>query len=144
MFGNLAPSPAAVRQPRPGELTPAWFTMMIAAWAGIVLSFAAVWNSSVKVGLSAWWLGPRSEPRIIIISLIPFVLPMAVVGAAIAKLRYLPFLGILASAVTAAVAAGDVGRVPGIGAIEFALAGAGLAVSAASFSGMYRSDRSAT
>jgi hypothetical protein len=117
---------------------------MIAAWAGIVLGFAAVWNSSVKVGLSAWWLGPRSAPRLILISLIPFVLPVAVVSAAIARMRYLPFLGIVASAATAAVAAGDLGRVPGIAAIEFALAAAGLAVSVAALSGMYRADRSPT
>lgn len=117
---------------------------MIAAWAGVALGFAALWNSSVKVGLSAWWLGPRSEPRIILVSLIPFVLPLVVVGAGIARVRYLPFLGVLASAATAAVAAGDLGRVPGIAAVEFALAAAGLAVSVAAFSGMYRADRSAT
>jgi hypothetical protein len=132
------------RQPRAGELTPAWSTVVLAAWVGIALGFAAVWNSSVKVGLSTWWLGPRSEPRLILLSLIPFVMPLAVIGAAAAKLKYVPLLGIVASAVTAAIAAGDVGRVPGIAAIEFALAGAGLLTSIAAFSGMYRADPAAT
>ena len=118
-----------------------WFTVMLAAWVGITVGFAAVWNSSVKVGLGAWWLGPRSEPRLILISLIPFVMPLAVVGAAAAKLKYVPILGIVASAATAAVAAGDIGRVPGIAAIEFALAGAGLLTSIAALSGMYRAER---
>jgi hypothetical protein len=142
-FGVPTPGvpPVPQRQPRAGELTATWFTIVLAAWVGIALGLAAVWNSSVKVGLSAWWLGPRSAPRLILISLIPFVMPLAVVGAAAAKLKYVPILGVVASAATAAVAAGDLGRVPGIAAIEFALAGAGLLTSIAAFSGMYRADR---
>ena len=138
---TLGLPPIPQRLPRAGELTATWFTIVLTAWLGIALGFAAVWNSSVKVGLSAWWLGPRSAPRLILISLIPFVMPLAVVGAAAAKLKYVPILGIVASAATAAVAAGDIGRVPGIAAIEFALAGAGLLTSIAAFSGMYRADR---
>jgi hypothetical protein len=130
-----------VRHTRPGELTPLWTTLTIVAWAGILLAFAAIWNSSVKVGLSTWWLGPRSAPRPVFISFIPFVMPVIVVAAAARRMRYVPVVGIAASVVTAAIAAGDINRVSGTAIVEFVLAGAGLLTSLAAFSGLYRADR---
>ncbi len=56
------------------------------------------------------------------------------------RVRYVPWIGLLGAAATAAVGVGDLGRVLGIGVVELIAAAAALLVSIASFSGMYRTD----
>lgn len=53
-------------------------------------------------------------------------------------LRWLPWFGIVAALATAAIAAGDISRVPGYAVAEFAIAGGALLTSLASFSGVLR------
>ena len=53
-------------------------------------------------------------------------------------LRRLPWFGIAAALATAAVAAGDISRVPGYAVAEFAIAAGALLSSLASFSGVLR------
>ncbi len=72
--------------------------------------------------------------------LLPFVAPAVVITAAGNRVRYVPWIGMLGAAATAAVGVGDLGRVLGIGVVELIAAAAALLVSIASFSGMYRAD----
>ena len=41
-------------------------------WLFVVASFIAVWVSSRNTGLSTWWLGPESQPRFLLINLLPW------------------------------------------------------------------------
>lgn len=126
------------RPVRPGQLTTNWSTVFWLAWAGVAGGFAAVWYSSRLTGLATWWLGPETEPRLILVSFVPFLAPLALAISALTHRRWLPWFGILGSLVTAAVAAGDVGRPARYHLVEFLLAAAGFLVSVASFAGMYR------
>jgi hypothetical protein len=111
---------------------------MLVAWAGVVIGMATVWYTSRTLGLSTWWLGPETAPRLFLVSVVPFVLPVAATVLIIRNRPFLPFAGLIAAAGTAAVGAGDISRVPGLAAVEISLAAAGAFVSVASLSGMYR------
>jgi hypothetical protein len=139
------PEPPAVpthhlRVLRPGNLTARWTTTFWLGWAGVAGGFVAVWYSSRVTGLATWWLGPEAEPRSVLVNLLPFVAPLGLCVLALAHRRWVPILGILGAAVTVVVGAIDLGRIRGYGVIELVLAGAGLAVSVASFAGMLRRD----
>jgi hypothetical protein len=127
--------------PRAGELTPGWRITMAVTWIAVALALAAVWNTSVQLGRSTWWLGPRGEPMPRIVRFVPFVAPVAMVFAAIENVRWIAVAGVIASVVVAAVGIGDLGRVPSIAVVELAIAGAGAAVSVAALTGTYRTRR---
>jgi hypothetical protein len=124
--------------PRRGELTSPWRIVTALTWVGVVLAFAAVWNASVQLGLSTWWLGPRGDPQPRVIQLIPFVAPLLMVLGTINNARWLGWHGLAASGVLVAVGIGDLGRVGSIAVTELAIAGAAAAVSLASLTGTYR------
>ncbi|HEY0521577.1 MAG TPA: hypothetical protein VGC84_18955 [Ilumatobacteraceae bacterium] len=123
---------------RAGDLTAAWRLAFGIGWAAILVGYSAVWETSRIIGLSTWWLGADAQPQLVIVKLLPFYAPLLVTGAAVATWRYLPYLGIFAALVGAAVSVGDLGRVRYIALVELALAGAGLCISVASFAGLYR------
>jgi hypothetical protein len=129
------------RRLRAGELTPGWRIAMAIAWIAVVLAFAAVWNTSVQLGRSTWWLGPRGEPTPRIVQFVPFVAPVAMVLASIDNIRWVAIAGIGAAIVTAGVGIGDIGRVPAIAAVELAIAIAAGAISVAALTGTYRTRR---
>ena len=122
----------------PGQLTPAWRTLFIAGWVGVMLGFGAVWQSGRVSGISPWWLGPATNQRLFVIIAIPFVAPALAVLAGIARLRITCYVGIAAAIATAAVALADRSQYPGIAAVESALAAAGLLISIGSFAGRMR------
>lgn len=139
------PSPSvgadlAPRIPRPGELTVPWRTTVLVTWVGIVLVYASVWRTARTMGLSTWWLGPPATPRVLVVQLLPFLAPLAMVIAASRPTRHLPIAGVLASLAGAAIAAGDVGRFDRLAVLELVAAGAGLLVSVASLAGVLRSE----
>ena len=70
--------------------------------------------------------------------LLPFVAPVVMAVATLNNTRWLPFWGLAASAVGAAIGIADLTRVTRLGIVEVAIAAAGAAVSVASLSGMYR------
>ena len=121
-----------------GQLTAGWSTLFGIGWLLIASSFAAVWYSSRLIGLSTWWLGPATDPQLILISLLPFTVPLALAAAGWTAQRWLPWWGIGGAAFITVVAAFDVARVPGYAAIEFGLAIAGLCISVACFAGVFR------
>lgn len=128
------------RVPRSGELTVPWRTTVLVTWVGIVLVYASVWRTARTMGLSTWWLGPPATPRVLVVQLLPFLAPLAMVIAASRPTRYLPVAGVLASLAGAAIAAGDLGRFDRLALLQLVAAGAGLLVSVASLAGVLRSE----
>jgi hypothetical protein len=119
-------------------LTATWRLVFGIGWAAIIVGEVAVWESSRVIGLSTWWLGADAEPRLLLLQLLPFYGPILVTAAAVARWRYLPYLGIVVVVANAAIGLGDLGRVRWIAVVELVLAGAALCISLASFAGMYR------
>lgn len=111
---------------------------MLFSWVGVVLALAAVWNTSAQLGLSTWWLGPRAEPRPLLVQLGPFVAPMLMILGTVNHARWLGWFGLAAASVVGAVAVGDLGRVTSLAVVELLIAGAAAAVSAAALTGTYR------
>jgi len=107
-------------------------------WLLIAGSFAAIWYSSRLLGLATWWLGPSTDPTLLLVNLLPFTVPIALSVSALLRHRWLPYWGLGGAAFIAVIAAFDITGVPGFAAIEFALAAAGLCISAACLAGMYR------
>lgn len=123
---------------RPGDLPVGWRTVVALAWMLVVVALGMLGFAARRIGLSTWWLGAESSPRPAVITLVPFVAPVAVVVASFRATRWLPFWGLVASATLAATAAGDLDRSPGVAAVEFALAASGTLVSLSSLSSMFR------
>ena len=119
-------------------MTLPWRIGTALTWISVVMALAAVWNASVQLGLSTWWLGPRGEPQPRVVQLAPFLAPVLMVFGTINNVRWLGWFGLAASAVLAAVGLGDLGRVGSIAATELAIAGAAAAISLASLTGTYR------
>ncbi len=130
------------RMIRAGQVTVGWSRFLLVTWLFAVASFIAIWVSSRNTGLSTWWLGPETEPRFILINLLPFVAPVVVCLTCQFALRRLPWIGIAAALVTAAIAAGDISRVPGYAVAEFAVAAGGLLASLACFAGVLHDEPS--
>ena len=107
-------------------------------WIGVIVAFAAVWNTSVQLGLSTWWLGARSQPQPQLVRLSPFVVPALMCIATFNNVRWLAYLGLTAAAATAVFGIGDLGRVAEIAVLELTIAGLAATVSIASLSGTYR------
>ena len=128
--------------PRQGQLTTAWRAMVVTTWVAAFVGYLAVWKASEEMGIATWWLGPRSSPQPIVIRLIPFVVTATFGILASYNVPRMPVIGLLGSLGLAAIAIPDLSRSTGLALIEFAIAGAVLLVSAASFTGTYRQPQS--
>ena len=131
-------APVERREPRALELTPAWRTAYTVGWLCALLGMASVWKSSRTLGLATWWLGPSADPQLLVVSLLPFAAPIALVIASMRNVRYLPHAGVVGGLALLGVGAGDLGRFTGLATAELAIGGAALLVSIASFAGLYR------
>ncbi len=110
-------------------------------WVGAFVAYLAVWKASEEIGIATWWLGPRSNPQPLVIRLVPFIV-IAVFGIlASYNVPKMPVIGLVGAAALAAIAVPDLSRSTGLAIIEFAIAGAVLLVSLASFTGTYRAPR---
>lgn len=114
---------------------------MLVTWVLAFLGWTAVWKASRELGLAAWWLGPSAAPRPFPVLLLPFVPVVVMLVLTVQNARNLPWFGLAASVVGAAVGTGDLGRVERLGLVELAIAAATAAVSIASLSGRYRRPR---
>jgi len=132
------PGPVDVRPPRAGELTNGWRIVTACTWIAVIVALAAVWNTSVQLGLSTWWLGARAEPRPLILRLLPFVAPTIMVLATFNNVRWVAWWGMAAAAVTATVGLGDLRRVWELAVVELVIAGLAFLVAAASLTGTFR------
>ena len=132
------PPPVPPAPPSAGELDQFFTAMFWIGWVGVAGGLGAIWYSSRTLGFATWWLGPEAQPRFILVSLLPFVAPLALAVMALTRRPWLPYLGILGALITALVAVGDIGGPAGYWAAELLIAAGGLAVSVAAFAGMYR------
>jgi hypothetical protein len=132
------------RTPRAGELTASWRLVTGLTWMLVVVGLGCVWKTSDQLGLSTWWLGPRGEPRSIVIQMLPFLPAVLMLLGAINHVRYLPWFGLLASTLIVVTGLFDIVRFTGLGALEVAIGAAAAVVSLVSLAGMYRTDPSAT
>lgn len=132
------------RTPREGELTAGWRIVTAITWIAVVLAFATVWNVSVQLGLSTWWLGPRGEPQPRIVQLTPFVGPLLMILGTINQTRWLAWYGLLAAGVLVGYGVVDIVRIGGLGVLEVLIAAMAGAVSLASLTGTYRRDPAGT
>src|SRR5688500_16766755 len=96
---DAADAPEPQRAPRPGELTGGWRLVTVVAWIAVVLGWSAVWNTSVQLGLSTWWIGPRADSTPVVVRLAPFAGPVVVILGTLNNSRWLPWVGLAASAV---------------------------------------------
>lgn len=124
--------------PRAGDLSLGWRAVTATTWICVVLALAAVWNASVQLGLSTWWLGPRSEPQSKLVQVSPFIAPVLMVLGAVNQVRWLPVFGLAAAGLLAAMGVGDLDRVATLATVEIAIAIAAGLVSLASVTGIYR------
>ena len=115
--------------------------MVVTTWVGVFVAYLAVWKASEELGIATWWIGPRSNPQPIIIRLVPFIVTALFGILASYNVRRMPVAGLAGAVALAAIAAPDLSRSTGLAAVEFAIAGAVLLVSAASFTGTYRHPR---
>ena len=111
--------------------------MVVTTWVGVFIAYLAVWKASEEIGIATWWLGPRSSPQPLAIRLIPFVVTALFGILASYNVPRMPVIGLVGSIVLAAIAVPDLSRSTGLALIEFAIAGAVLLVSTASFTGVY-------
>jgi hypothetical protein len=107
----------------------------------VFVAFTGVWKASRELGLATWWLGPVSEPQPLIVMLLPFLAPAAMVVATLNNARRLPWFGLAASSVGASIGLADLDRVRRLAYVELAIAAAAALVSVASLSGLYRAVR---
>jgi hypothetical protein len=107
-------------------------------WIAVVLALATVWNLSVQLGLSTWWLGPRSQPQPRLVQISPFVAPVLMILGTINQARWLGWYGLAAAGVIAGIGIADLWWVASIAAVELLIAGLAAAVSIASLTGTYR------
>jgi hypothetical protein len=136
--GGTEPVVYLTRTPRAGELTPGWRVITVLTWVGVVLAMATVWNTSVQLGLSTWWLGPRGEPQPRLVQLSLFVGPVLMILGTINNARWLGWCGLVVSGVLAGYGFGDLGRVTQIAVLELIIAGVAMGVSIASLTRTYR------
>jgi len=126
------------RWPVAGQLTLGWRVATAIVWGFVFVGFVAVWKTSRELGLSTWWLGPLGEPVTPLVSMIPFIAPLAMILLAINNTKWLPWFGFAAAGLTTLVAVFDLSKVPRLALVELAIAGAGALTAGAGFSGRYR------
>ena len=96
-----------------------------------------MWKTSRELGLNTWWLGPVGQPAPWPVSMLPFLAPIAMILLSINNAKWIPWFGLGASAACALVAVFDLGKVPRLAIVEFAIAGAGALAAIAALSGRY-------
>jgi hypothetical protein len=115
--------------------------MVVTTWVGVFTSYLAVWKASEELGLATWWLGPRSAPQPVIVRLVPFMVAAVFGILASSNMPGMPWIGSVGAVALATIAVPDLSRSTGLATVEFAIAGAALLVSVASFTGAYRRPR---
>ena len=119
-------------------MTPAWRLATGVVWVMVFVALISVWNVSRQLGLGTWWLGPESDPRSVVVIILPFVPSAVMLVLALNDTRRLPMFGLLASLAVVAVGVADLDMVRRLGYVEIAIGVAAALVSVASISGTYR------
>ncbi|MFV0309541.1 MAG: hypothetical protein ACK5OX_17565 [Desertimonas sp.] len=117
----VTPTPTEAIATPDGRWRPSWMIATAAFWGLVFVAFIGVWKASQEVGLATWWRGPRSNPQPVVVQLVPLYAPMAMVIAALGRSRRIGLAGLVAAAVTIAVALGDLGTVRKLAWVELAV-----------------------
>ena len=112
--------------------------VLVFAWLGAFFSYAAVWQASVQIGISTWWIGPRSQPAPVPLRLLPFAVCVVVELLIVYDVRRLSAIVTAAGALTALVAVPDLSRSVGLAVVEGVISLALVVVGLTSFTGRYR------
>ena len=126
--GTEAPFASAPIHARPGQLTAMWRWVLLLGWLAVVVGLMAVGGAGDVIGKVPWWLDGA-------LVVVPFVLPVLTVLAAIANSRWAVWLGLLAVVSVAVTALIDVDDSPGVAAATGVLALIGLLTTVSSFAG---------
>lgn len=142
MSDTPLPAPPApvrlARTPRSGELSTGWRLAVAALWTAVILALAGVWNTSVQLGLSTWWLGPRGDPQPLFVQLSIFVAPLLMLIGTLLQVRWLGWFGLAAGGVIVGYGIVDLGYVVSLGIVEILIGAGAASVSLASLTGTYR------
>ena len=130
--------PMPRRAAGPGQLVPAWRVALTITWIGAFLGFAAVWKASEEIGIATWWLGPRSDPRPLLVTLVPFAITIAAGVTAAYNLPSAVWVSLAGSGGCALVGVFDISRSGGLAFVELAIAAATALVALGALSGRYR------
>jgi len=131
-------APIGYELPTAGELTPGWQWIVRLTWLAVFIGLMSVWKASRDIGLPTWWLGPFGDPMPLPVSLLPFLVPTAMVMLTFSRSRAMPWFGLVGACAMAGVGVADLSPYPGLGVIELVIAAAAGAVSVASIGGRYR------
>lgn len=119
---------------RPAVLTLGWRWAVGVSWAAIMCSIIIVAGAAEVINRSVWWIGNRGDRSLVIVALVPFVIPIAVVVASARSSRFVVQWSFAASVSTLLVAWGDRNGSPSAAVVTAALGVAGLCVSLAAMS----------
>ncbi|MEP1125596.1 MAG: hypothetical protein ABJH68_17070 [Ilumatobacter sp.] len=124
--------------PRPGDLTTPWRVMLGLSWLTAFFAYAGVWQASVQIGISTWWVGPRAQPTNVAVKLIPFYVTLVVALLVVYNIRWIVRWSAAGVAASALIAVPDFSRSVGLGIAESLIAGLLGVVTLASLTGRYR------
>lgn len=127
---------------RPGDLAPAWRVMLGIGWICAFFAYAGMWQASVQIGVSTWWIGPRGQPTHVAIKLIPFYLSLVVGLLIVYNVRWIVRWSAVGVAATALISIPDFSRSIGLGVAEAVIAVLLGVITLASLSGRYRAVQS--
>lgn len=141
-----APHPIASARTSPGHLRPGdvlvgWRWVLALGWTGIIGCLMIVAGAGEVTGRAVWWFGADSDRRSLLVMVLPFVLPVAVVVMASQGARYVVEVSALATISTAVTAWLDRDDAPGAAAITALIAAAGLLLTLAALAGRVRRAR---
>jgi hypothetical protein len=104
-----------------GDLTTSWRIMLAGAWIAAFFAYAAIWQATVQIGFSTWWVGPRSQPTNAAIKLLPFFLVLAVALWVIFNVQRVIIASVVGVILTAGIAIPDFSRSTRIAITELAI-----------------------
>ncbi len=112
--------------------------MLGLAWITAFFAYAGVWQASVQIGISTWWVGPRAQPTNIAVRLVPFYISLVVALLVVYNIRWIVRWSAAGVAASALIAVPDFSRSIGLGIAEAVIAGLLGVVTLASLTGRYR------
>jgi hypothetical protein len=130
--------PIPVIPAEPGQLTLGWRIATAIVWGLVFVAYIAVWKTSRELGLSTWWLGPLGEPVGWYVSMLPFLVPIAMILLAVNNAKGLPWFGLVGAAWCAVIGLLDTGKVWRLGLVELGIAVAAGLAAVGSISGRLR------
>ena len=99
--------------------------------------FGALWQAGRIAGIAPWWLGPETNPRLVLVIAVPFIAPLITVVVAVIGRTWACYCGIVAGVVSASMALGDL-HFPGLAVVDAIIGLCGVMLSVACLGGRMR------